>query len=254
MSNITCRSCGKRYDYLNSDLCPHCGAYNKPTSRLRVDFNEEGNAELLNEQQFQRQSAANRQRKDCYEQPVRQGKPAALHRPTGGNAALRTTVRAIVLSIVVAVIVGVISLTSMRVETLKQQWNQPEEFAEDVSGDEAYIFYYDVGEQFVVNGQPVTVEAVRIDEGQTFATVYWENDPGFSPKLYVQYDNGSELAAYTWEETDMGEGRYQYEYSDDGFGWEDVSAAYLIFINYGGGDEPYFEVWVDITEALCSMM
>ena len=28
----------------------------------------------------------------------------------------------------------------------------------------------------------------------------------------------------------------------------------LIFINYGGGDEPYFEVWVDITEALCSMM
>ena len=84
--------------------------------------------------------------------------------------------------------------------------------------------------------------------------MYWENDPGFSPKLYVQYDNGSELTAYTWEETDMGEGRYQYEYSDDGFGWEDVSAAYLIFINYGGGDEPYFEVWVDITEALCSMM
>ena len=123
MSNITCRSCGKRYDYLNSDLCPHCGAYNKPTSRLRVDFNEEGSAELLNEQQFQQQSKANRQRKDCYEQPVRQGKPAALHRPTGGNAALRTTVRAIVLSIVVAVIIGVISLTFMRVETLKQTWN-----------------------------------------------------------------------------------------------------------------------------------
>jgi len=79
MSNITCRSCGKRYDYLNSDLCPHCGAYNKPTSRLRVDFNEEGSAELLHEQEFLRRSEAGQkrekacyERKECHEDKVRQ--------------------------------------------------------------------------------------------------------------------------------------------------------------------------------------
>ncbi len=54
MSDIKCKACGRRYNYRESDLCPHCGAYNKPTSRLRVDFNEEGSAELLHEQEFLR--------------------------------------------------------------------------------------------------------------------------------------------------------------------------------------------------------
>ena len=67
MANIKCKSCGRRYSYLESDLCPHCGAYNRPPSRMRVDFDKDGNAELLNEKQFQRQSAANRKQKDCYE-------------------------------------------------------------------------------------------------------------------------------------------------------------------------------------------
>lgn len=80
MANIKCKSCGKRYSYHESDLCPHCGAYNKPSARMRVDFDEEGNAELLHEREFLRQSAAGRKRKDCYEQKecheeaVRQGK------------------------------------------------------------------------------------------------------------------------------------------------------------------------------------
>lgn len=67
MASIKCKSCGKRYSYHDSDLCPHCGAYNKPASRMRVDFDQEGNAELLHEQDFLRQSAAGRERKDCYE-------------------------------------------------------------------------------------------------------------------------------------------------------------------------------------------
>ena len=25
---ITCESCGKRYDYLKSEACPNCGAFN----------------------------------------------------------------------------------------------------------------------------------------------------------------------------------------------------------------------------------
>ena len=246
MSNITCRSCGKRYDYLNSDLCPHCGAYNKPTSRLRVDFNEEGSAELLNEQQFQQQSAANRQRKDCYEQPIRQGKPAALHRPTGGNAALRTTV----LSIVVAVIIGVISLTFMRVETLKQTWNQPEEFAEDVSGDEAYIFYYDVGEQFVVNGQPVTVEAVALEEEILSVTLQWAS-PDPMPRLHIFYENGGVLEDYPYAVEDKEDGVWQCGYiGDDG---EDVAKAYLVFTDFGDDQVPFYEVWTDITEIFSSM-
>ena len=68
MASIKCKACGRRYSYHSSDLCPHCGAYNKPASRMRVDFDQEGNAELLHEKDFLRQSEAGRQRKDCYEQ------------------------------------------------------------------------------------------------------------------------------------------------------------------------------------------
>ena len=67
MASIKCKACGRRYSYHQSDLCPHCGAYNKPGSRMRVDFDQDGNAELLHEQTFLQQSAAGRQRKDCYE-------------------------------------------------------------------------------------------------------------------------------------------------------------------------------------------
>ena len=68
MASIKCKACGRRYSYHESDLCPHCGAYNKPGSRMRVDFDKDGNAELLNEKQFLQQSAVGRKRKDCYEQ------------------------------------------------------------------------------------------------------------------------------------------------------------------------------------------
>ena len=67
MASIKCKACGRRYSYHESDLCPHCGAYNRPSSRMRVDFDKDGNAGLLNERQFLQQSAAGRQRKVCYE-------------------------------------------------------------------------------------------------------------------------------------------------------------------------------------------
>ena len=68
MADIKCKACGRRYSYHTSDLCPRCGAYNKPQSRMRVDFDKNGSAELLNEQQFQRRSEANRKSRVCYEQ------------------------------------------------------------------------------------------------------------------------------------------------------------------------------------------
>ena len=42
MPNIKCKACGRRYSYHNSDLCPHCGAYNRPPHRMRVDFDKDG--------------------------------------------------------------------------------------------------------------------------------------------------------------------------------------------------------------------
>lgn len=78
MPNIKCKACGRRYSYFNNDLCPHCGAYNRPPHRMRVDFDKDGKAELLNEKEFLQQSKAGRQRekvcyerKECHEEQVR---------------------------------------------------------------------------------------------------------------------------------------------------------------------------------------
>ena len=37
MATIRCRSCGRIYDYNKQDMCPKCGAYNRPPHRERVD-------------------------------------------------------------------------------------------------------------------------------------------------------------------------------------------------------------------------
>lgn len=78
MTTIRCKACGKGYSYHKSDLCPRCGAYNRPSSRLRVDFDADGNAELLSEKEFLRQSEAGKnrekvcyERKECHEDQVR---------------------------------------------------------------------------------------------------------------------------------------------------------------------------------------
>ena len=100
MANIKCKSCGRRYSYHESDLCPNCGAYNRPSSRLRVDFDKDGNAELLTETAFLQQSKAGKQRekvcyerKECHEAQVR--RPAskrAIRSDEGGSTQLRKSV------------------------------------------------------------------------------------------------------------------------------------------------------------------
>ena len=86
MASIKCKACGRRYSYHQSDLCPHCGAYNKPASRMRVDFDKDGNAELLHEKDFLRQREAGRkrekvcyERKECHEDAARQVRSPGLN-------------------------------------------------------------------------------------------------------------------------------------------------------------------------------
>ena len=262
MANIKCRSCGKRYSYHESDLCPHCGAYNKPSSRMRVDFDEEGNAELLHEREFLRQSEAGRERKDCYEQKecheeaVRQGKRGpSLRREGAGDTGKKTVEAVAVFILVMLALVFVFSIIPFANHPAGNEEPTieivPEAPAEEITDD--YIFYYEPGEQFVIDGQTVRVESAAFDEEELLATVYWEKEPTYTPELYVILEDGSEVYAYTWYENNVGEGCWQYGYTDD-IGWENVTEAYLSFTNYGwtADDEytadSYYEVRVDITD------
>lgn len=254
MPNIKCKSCGKRYSYHESDLCPHCGAYNKPSSRLRVDFDEEGNAELLNEQQFQRQSAANRQRKDCYEHEVTHESGETTARRGGALTAgklVRLAVVLVAVFIAVTVLIGGIGARTHENNRSPDIPIPTEEAAQEITDE--YIFYYAPGEQFVLDDQPVWVDSVSFDTDQLLVTVHWEEEPTWTPELYVRYENGSELYTYTWYEDNVGDGSWQYGYTDDGFGWENVAEAYLSFYGYVTQNEMYYEARVDITDAFQGM-
>lgn len=261
MANIKCKSCGKRYSYHESDLCPHCGAYNKPSARMRVDFDEEGNAELLHEREFLRQSEAGRERKDCYEQKecheeaVRQGKRGLLREGAGGTG--KKTVEAIAVFILVMLaLVFVFSIIPFANHPAGDERPDieivPEAPAEEITGD--YIFYYEPGEQFVIDGQTVRVESAALDAEELLATVYWEKEPTYTPELYALYEDGRELFTFTWYENNMGEGCWQYGYTDDDFGWENVTEAYLSFTNYGDVADSYYEVRVNITDVFQNMI
>lgn len=254
MANIKCKSCGKRYSYHESDLCPHCGAYNKPSSRLRVDFDKDGNAELLHEQEFLRQSAANRQRKDCYEHEVTHESGETTARRGGGLTTGKLLGLAVALVSLFIALASLISAIGNR--TPENNWSSDvlipvEEPAQEITGD--HVFYYTPGEQFVLDEQPVWVDSVSLDGERLWATVHWEEGPIYTPELYVRYEDGSELFGCTWHEDNAGDGNWQYDYTDDGFGWENVTEAYLSFYGYVVQDEMYYEARVDITDVFQSM-
>ena len=253
MANMKCKACGRRYSYHESDLCPHCGAYNRPSSRMRVDFDKDGNAELLHEQEFQRKSAANRQQKDCYEHETMHESGERTARRGGGGL---TIGKLAVLIIGLAIFIGSLFLIdTIWYRTPENNWSSDvpipdEEPAQEITDD--YVFYYAPGEQFVFDEQPVWVDSVSIDGERLWATVHWEEEPIWTPELYVRYEDGSELFSYTWHEDNAGDGNWQYDYTDDGFGWANVTEAYLSFYGYAIQDEMYYEARVDITDVFQS--
>ena len=52
MATIKCKSCGRAYNYRSSELCPKCGAYNRPPHQMRVGFDENGSVELQSDREF----------------------------------------------------------------------------------------------------------------------------------------------------------------------------------------------------------
>ena len=52
MATMKCKSCGRTYNYRSSELCPKCGAYNRPPHQMRVGFDENGSVELQSDREF----------------------------------------------------------------------------------------------------------------------------------------------------------------------------------------------------------
>lgn len=72
MATIRCRSCGRIYDYNKQDMCPKCGAYNRPPHRERVD--PDGTVHFVEGQSIPpRRGKVCYEEKTCYEDQTRRG-------------------------------------------------------------------------------------------------------------------------------------------------------------------------------------
>ena len=74
MASVTCRSCGKRYDYSKHDCCPDCGAYNRPPRREQV--NADGTVRHLTDADYAERKSAELDKvcfeeKECWEDEAR---------------------------------------------------------------------------------------------------------------------------------------------------------------------------------------
>lgn len=87
MATIRCRSCGRIYDYNKQDMCPKCGAYNRPPHRERVD--PDGTVHFVEDQSIPpRRGKVCYEEKTCYEDQTRRGsREKAAHTGSGSARA-----------------------------------------------------------------------------------------------------------------------------------------------------------------------
>lgn len=215
MASIKCKACGRRYDYREHNLCPGCGAYNKPArsgaAADRETFQEDATAES------------------------RRGKPS-------GKRGIRWGLYAAIIAVVVVLNVGVRFVVRFENITVAE----PELAAP--TDEVCYTMHSDVGQQFSVDGQPVMVKYVAVEEGRLLVWVEWDNQARYMPELNLKTDTLAAVAdPYSEELVDERLALYTYLLEDmEDIDWKNTIDAHLRFSPWESGDD----VWVDITDIL----
>lgn len=216
MASIKCKACGRRYDYRDHNLCPGCGAYNKPVRSDAADYRE----------MAQEDTAAESERR----------KPS-------GKRGIRWGLYACIIAVLVLLNVGVQFVVRFENTAVVEP-----ELA--VPTDEVcYTTYSDVGQQFYLDGQSVMVKYVVIEEGRLLVWVEWDNQARYMPELNLKTDTLAAVAdPHSEELVDEGLALYTYPLEDMGdIDWQGTVEAYLRFFGLENNNE---EVCVALTEAI----
>ena len=274
MPNMKCKACGRRYSYHNSDLCPQCGAYNRPPHRMRVDFDKDGKAELLNEREFLRQSEAGKKReKVCYERKEcheEQARMADTQHPLSdvadrvgkifsrmeqkltdkeflsGTREERNQQMAIFITVIVFVCAGILFGIVNYAVSNRAFMTTDYSVVETVPEDEViYVMTYGVGENFSLDDCTGVVEDVWQENGQLVATLLYDDGDLEMPELKCWRDDGSEDWYFLIGQTAADDGRWEFRFEMPD-GADDMVNVWLYFPSRFG--EYYPDVQVDVTE------
>ena len=191
---VTCKSCGRSYDYNREGTCPDCGAFNRPPRRDKV--NADGTVRHLTSEEFLEKGHGARsgkvcfEEKECYEQKechedvarqvrsqaqnvrkqvqkVRSARPATA-KSSGGKGQSSAVTRLLIIGAVIffLIIIGnVFSMTSSWSHEFKEEFGigwqdifsrEPEPV---VSDDDMALRFFKIGNEFKWNGYLIEVRS-----------------------------------------------------------------------------------------------
>ena len=191
MLQVTCRACGKTYNYHSTETCPKCSAYNRPPHREVVEA--DGTVRTVGSGAASTRSRMSRahggqkvcyEKKECHEEAAREVRRetgtgafnanAIKERVAGLRGRRPATGRQKAAAIVIAVIFLLAALVTQFVEsrvTLTNNYYTPvAPAAEEYDVSEPLQVYHSIGETFTVERsdgieEDITVEEARIEDG-----------------------------------------------------------------------------------------
>jgi len=253
MNRVKCRGCGKVYNYQQDEICPNCGAYNRPPHREIVEadgtvHDVRGDDKVCYEEQVCYEE------KQCHEEVARQvrgeeGKTAwetddlevALHKGVDRLKSLaerasksqkNPTLAQKKWTLIIGVAVAVLSLLGNWLDNREWTSEPTPEVGYEAVEVETELQYHGMGETFIANGMEITVEAAKVGEKKVVVdicmpgndelwwepTLYWHDDSGSDHSLLPDegsLDEENTLWQYIFDTSDLEE--YHYEPDEEGY-------------------------------------
>lgn len=220
---VKCKACGKRYDYHKDGCCPHCGAYNRPPRRDRVEA--DGTVRHLSDAEFFGHGKKAQNGKVCFEQDVCYEEQARRVRHTGPEEPISSSPfdnvsrpkrkkeneggadRRKKLIRTIAIVVVLVNLLPLSLTMCS--------FSDMMTGIED-IFDVEVGESVVLPDTPPSDGEAEYtaDIGNTF--IWWDNDAAVVDVMIDQQGGTTFLELTMWRVEAYDEPVIYYTTSD---GW-----------------------------------
>ena len=220
MAVIRCKGCGRLYDYQKQDMCPKCGAYNRPPRRERVEADgtvheigtptgavpAHGGAKVCYEE------------KTCYEQQTRVSRRGGgVQRLTEQLQTMGKKKRDALIGVAVTVLILLIPVLKSCAQpsyVINYDFPQPVAPAEEVLPE---YFFYQPMRTFEVLGKTARLTEIFITQDEVSLTIEGLAADAPEPYLCIYTDDGTCIRSHPTSIMEWGDGEAYYTYDRAAF-------------------------------------